>query len=40
MKAILYDLDGTLIDSETAGLVSWREVFRAHGCALDEQRWI
>jgi HAD superfamily hydrolase (TIGR01509 family) len=40
MKAILYDLDGTLIDSETAGLVSWTEVFRAHGATLDEQRWL
>ena len=40
MKAILYDLDGTLIDSETAGLVSWGEVFRAHGCSLDEQLWL
>ncbi len=40
MKAILYDLDGTLIDSETAGLASWGEVFRAHGCALDEQLWL
>jgi len=40
MKAILYDLDGTLIDSETAGLLSWGEVFRAHGCSLDEQLWL
>jgi HAD superfamily hydrolase (TIGR01509 family) len=40
VKAILYDLDGTLIDSETAGLVSWTEVFRAHGATLDEQRWL
>jgi HAD superfamily hydrolase (TIGR01509 family) len=40
VKAILYDLDGTLIDSETAGLVSWTEVFRAHGASLDEQRWL
>ncbi|WP_432947543.1 HAD family hydrolase [Kribbella sp. CA-253562] len=40
IKAILYDLDGTLIDSETAGLVSWTEVFRAHGCSLDEQLWL
>jgi HAD superfamily hydrolase (TIGR01509 family) len=40
MKAILYDLDGTLIDSETAGLVSWAELFRAHGCSLDEQHWL
>jgi len=40
MRAILYDLDGTLIDSETAGLVSWTEVFRAHGCSLDEQLWL
>ena len=40
MEAILYDLDGTLIDSETAGLVSWGEVFRAHGCSVDEQHWL
>jgi len=40
MRAILYDLDGTLIDSETAGLVSWGEVFQDHGCTLDEQLWL
>lgn len=39
-RAVLYDLDGLLLDSETAGLVSWREVYAAHGCELDLEHWL
>lgn len=40
VRAVLYDLDGLLLDSETAGLVSWREVYAAHGCELDLAHWL
>jgi HAD superfamily hydrolase (TIGR01509 family) len=39
-RAVLYDLDGLLLDSETAGLISWREVYAAHGCELDLEHWL
>jgi HAD superfamily hydrolase (TIGR01509 family) len=38
-RAFLYDFDGLLVDSETAGLVSWRELYQQHDQQLDEQWW-
>lgn len=35
--ALLFDLDGTLIDSDAAHLRAFQRVFAAHGVALDEQ---
>jgi len=34
--AILFDLDGTLIDTESIALVTGLAAFRAHGHAVDE----
>jgi HAD superfamily hydrolase (TIGR01509 family) len=34
--ALLFDLDGTLIDSDTAHLRAFQRVFAAHGVAVDE----
>ena len=31
MKAIIFDIDGTLIDSVDCHAEAWREVFRRHG---------
>jgi HAD superfamily hydrolase (TIGR01509 family) len=39
-SAFLYDFDGLLVDSETAGLVSWRELYASQGEVLDEQWWL
>lgn len=35
IKAVLFDLDGTLIDSNDAHVAVWDEVFRNHGFAVD-----
>ena len=35
MTALLFDLDGTLIDSDPDHLVAFQEVFAPHGIALD-----
>lgn len=40
MVALLFDFDGLLIDSETAGLVSWQEVYASHGHAVDLSWWL
>jgi HAD superfamily hydrolase (TIGR01509 family) len=36
----LYDFDGLLIDSETAGLISWQELYAEHGYELDLDHWL
>lgn len=40
MRAVLYDFDGLLIDSETAGLVSWNRVYAEFGHELDLAHWL
>ncbi|GAA2621979.1 HAD family hydrolase [Paractinoplanes durhamensis] len=38
-KAIIFDLDGTILDTETPEFVSWQEVYSAHGVPLDQAVW-
>jgi len=38
--ALLFDFDGLLVDSETAGLRSWQEIYARHGCELDMEYWL
>lgn len=40
MPAVLYDFDGLLIDSETAGLLSWKRVYAEFGHELDLAHWL
>lgn len=40
MTAALYDFDGLLIDSETAGLLSWRKVYAEFGHEVDLEYWL
>jgi HAD superfamily hydrolase (TIGR01509 family) len=39
IKALLFDFDGTVVDTESVDLRSWREVFDAHGVALPVDRF-
>src|SRR5580765_6154011 len=39
IKALLFDFDGTLIDTETIDLRTWTEVFEAHGVAVPADRF-
>ena len=39
VKALLFDFDGTLVDTESVDLRSWREVFEQHGVELPEDRF-
>jgi HAD superfamily hydrolase (TIGR01509 family) len=39
IRALLFDFDGTLIDTESVDLRSWREVFEAHGVDLPVDRF-
>jgi HAD superfamily hydrolase (TIGR01549 family) len=38
MRALLFDLDGTLIDSAYAHAVAWQHAFLQHGIAIDAWR--
>jgi HAD superfamily hydrolase (TIGR01509 family) len=39
LKAVIFDLDGTLVDTETPEFVSWREIYAAHGATLEPAAW-
>lgn len=39
IRAIIFDFDGTIIDTEGPDFRSWEEVYRAHGCTLSRSRW-
>lgn len=38
-RALVFDFDGTLADTESAVLHAWQEVFRAHGTELPLEAW-
>ncbi|MET8849335.1 HAD family hydrolase [Amycolatopsis sp. NPDC004625] len=38
-RALVFDFDGTLADTESAVLQAWQEVFRAHGTELPLEAW-
>ncbi|MDQ1701366.1 MAG: hypothetical protein QOJ46_2779 [bacterium] len=38
--AVLFDFDGTLLDTESVALLTWVEEYRAHGLSLDQDAWI
>ncbi|MEU0529806.1 HAD family hydrolase [Amycolatopsis tolypomycina] len=38
-RALVFDFDGTLADTESAVLRSWQEVFREHGTELPMEAW-
>lgn len=39
LKAVLFDFDGVIMDSETALYESWQHVYAAHGCILPLDLW-
>ncbi len=39
MQALVFDYDGTLVDTETPELTVWQETFAAHGAAMPEGYW-
>jgi HAD superfamily hydrolase (TIGR01509 family) len=39
IKALLFDFDGTLVDTESVDLRTWTEVFEAHGVAVPLDRF-
>lgn len=39
IKALIFDFDGTILDTETPDYRSWEEVYRSHGCELPLSLW-
>ncbi|HUO85124.1 MAG TPA: HAD hydrolase-like protein, partial [Thermoanaerobaculia bacterium] len=39
IRALIFDFDGLIIDSESPELLAWQEVFVEHGCELSLEVW-
>src|SRR3954449_12956705 len=39
LRALLFDFDGLIVDTETPVLESWRELYAEHGYELTLERW-
>jgi len=39
IKALVFDFDGTIIDTEVPDYESWQELFQAHGTSLSLDEW-
>jgi HAD superfamily hydrolase (TIGR01509 family) len=40
IKALLFDFDGTLVDTEGPSYRAWKEIFGEHGHDLELERWV
>ncbi|MBA4380674.1 MAG: haloacid dehalogenase, partial [Anaerolinea sp.] len=39
LKAIIFDFDGLILDTETPEYIAWQEIFAEHGCELSLDLW-
>ncbi len=39
IRAIVFDFDGLILETETPALVSWAEIYREHGHEVPMERW-
>jgi HAD superfamily hydrolase (TIGR01509 family) len=40
IRALIFDFDGLILDTESTEYQSWQELFAAHGCALSLDLWV
>jgi HAD superfamily hydrolase (TIGR01509 family) len=40
LRAVIFDMDGLLADTEWPDFVTWQELFRAHGGELTIEQWV
>jgi len=40
LRALLFDFDGLILDTETPCYEAWNEIFKEHGTALPQELWI
>lgn len=39
MKALIFDFDGLIVDTEGPDYISWQEIYRQHGVELPMEKW-
>lgn len=39
IRALVFDFDGLIVDTESPDYHSWREIYEEHGCALPLDEW-
>ncbi len=39
IKALIFDFDGLILDTETPEYIAWQEIFAEHGCELSLDMW-
>ncbi|HKY79114.1 MAG TPA: HAD family phosphatase, partial [Anaerolineales bacterium] len=39
IKALIFDFDGLIVDTELPDYESWQQVYRQHGCELAVEAW-
>lgn len=39
IRALIFDFDGLILDTEAPDFQAWQEMFEEHGCSLDAERW-
>ncbi|WP_216914236.1 HAD family hydrolase [Nocardia noduli] len=39
LRAMIFDFDGLILDTETPEFTAWQEVYAAHGATLEQQIW-
>ena len=39
IRALIFDFDGLIVDTESPALQSWQEIFREYGHELSLDRW-
>lgn len=39
IKAVIFDFDGTILDTETPDYTAWQSVFADHDCELEKEIW-
>lgn len=39
IRALVFDFDGLIVDTESPDYDSWREIYEAHGCGLPLDEW-
>jgi len=40
LKAVIFDFDGTILDTETPEFMAWQQIYREHGSSLEPLDWV
>ena len=40
IKALIFDFDGLILDTETVAYQSWQEIYQEYHCTLSLEKWL